>query len=52
MKKSMLFTIVVGTVFSLGVVIPMRGQEAPADYQEVLKTLDKRVDFKSGVLKV
>jgi hypothetical protein len=39
-------------VFSLGVVIPMRGQEAPADYQEVLKTLDKRVDFKSEVLKV
>jgi hypothetical protein len=52
MKKSMLFTIVVGIVFSLGAVIPMRGQEAPADYQEVLKTLDKKGDFKSGVLKV
>ncbi len=52
MKKSMLFTIVVGIVFSLGAVIPMRGQEAPADYQGVLKTLDKKGDFKSGVLKV
>jgi len=52
MKKSMLFTIVVGTVFSLGAVIPMRGQETPADYQEVLKTLDRKGDFKSGVLKV
>ena len=52
MKKSRLFTIVVGMVFSLGAVIPMRGQEAPADYQEVLKTLNKKGDFKSGVLKV
>jgi hypothetical protein len=27
-------------------------QEMPADYQEVLKTLDKKGDFKGGVLKV
>jgi len=27
-------------------------QEVPADYQDVLKTLDKKGDFKSGVLKV
>lgn len=27
-------------------------QETPADYQEVLKTLDKKGDFKAGVLKV
>lgn len=27
-------------------------QEAPAEYQEVLKTLDKKGDFKAGVLKV
>ncbi len=27
-------------------------QDVPADYQEVLKTLDKKGDFKAGVLKV
>lgn len=27
-------------------------QDVPADYQDVLKTLDKKGDFKSGVLKV
>jgi hypothetical protein len=27
-------------------------QEVPADYQEVLKTLDRKGDFKAGVLKV
>ena len=27
-------------------------QEMPRDYQEVLKTLDKKGDFKAGVLKV
>src|ERR1700751_5081508 len=52
MKKAMLSTIVVGIVFSLGAIAPMRGQETPADYQEVLNTLDKKGDFKSGVLKV
>jgi len=31
---------------------PSRAQETPADYQEVLKTLDKKGDFKAGVLKV
>jgi uncharacterized protein DUF1259 len=30
----------------------IRAQEMPGDYQEVLKTLDKKGDFKSGVLKV
>src|SRR5215467_10463568 len=29
-----------------------RAQEMPSDYQEVLKTLDKKGDFKAGVLKV
>lgn len=28
------------------------GQDLPADYQEVLKTLDRKGDFKAGVLKV
>jgi hypothetical protein len=27
-------------------------QEAPSDYQEVLKALDRKGDFKAGVLKV
>ena len=30
----------------------LRAQEIPADYQDVLKTLDRKGDFKSGVLKV
>src|SRR6267142_4568772 len=29
-----------------------RAQEIPADYQEVLKSLDRKGDFKAGVLKV
>jgi Domain of Unknown Function (DUF1259) len=29
-----------------------RAQEMPADYQEVLKSLDRKGDFKAGVLKV
>ena len=33
-------------------VSPLFAQEVPADYQEVLKTLDRKGDFKSGVLKV
>jgi hypothetical protein len=32
--------------------IPAAAQEVPADYQEVLKSLDRKGDFKSGVLKV
>ena len=30
----------------------IRAQDMPSDYQDVLKTLDKKGDFKSGVLKV
>jgi hypothetical protein len=52
MKNSMLFQIVAGMAFLLGANVAMRGQETPADYQEVLKTLDRKGDFKSGVLKV
>ncbi len=35
---------------SLG--IPAMAQDVPADYQEVLKSLDRKGDFKAGVLKV
>jgi hypothetical protein len=34
------------------VVLAARAQETPADYQEVLKSVDKKGDFKAGVLKV
>jgi hypothetical protein len=52
MRNSTLCTVVAGIVFSFAPVNPARGQEAPADYQEVLKTLDRKGDFKAGVLKV
>src|SRR5258707_4643691 len=32
--------------------IPAMAQEIPSDYQEVLKSLDRKGDFKAGVLKV
>ena len=32
--------------------IPAAAQEVPADYQEVLKSLDRKGDFKAGVLKM
>jgi hypothetical protein len=32
--------------------IPAAAQEVPPDYQEVLKSLDRKGDFKTGVLKV
>ena len=32
--------------------VPAVAQEVPPDYQEVLKALDRKGDFKSGVLKV
>ena len=31
---------------------PVVAQEVPTDYQGVLKTLDKKGDFKAGVLKI
>ncbi len=40
---SMCFLLAAGRVFA---------QEMPRDYQEVLKTLDRKGDFKAGVLKV
>src|SRR6516162_11077888 len=31
---------------------PARAQDIPSEYQEVLKSLDRKSDFKAGVLKV
>jgi Domain of Unknown Function (DUF1259) len=39
------------TCFSMAL-LTAYGQEIPADYQGVLKTLDKKGDYKSGVLKI
>src|SRR5436305_12954414 len=39
-------------VFSMTFAFSARAQEVPADYQGVLKTLDKKGDFKAGVLKI
>jgi len=32
--------------------LPAAAQDVPSDYQEVLKSLDRKGDFKAGVLKV
>ena len=40
------------TVVALAACFAAAAQETPGDYQEVLKTLDRKGDFKSGVLKV
>jgi hypothetical protein len=48
MKRALLFTF--GCIFLGGV--PAMTQEVPSDYQEVLKSLDRKGDFKDGVLKV
>ena len=40
------------TVCSLFPVSKALGQDIPADYQEILKSLDRKGDFKAGVLKV
>jgi uncharacterized protein DUF1259 len=48
MKRALLFAgicLIVSPAYVLG-------QEVPNDYQEVLKTLDRKGNFKSGVLKV
>jgi hypothetical protein len=49
--KSVLLLI---SVFSFSIAFSARAfaQEIPADYQEVLKSLDRKGDFKAGVLKV
>jgi len=50
MKKKILF-LLAGFFLSLSGA-PAHGQEVPSDYQEVLKVLDRKGDFKAGVLKV
>src|SRR5258708_1205779 len=40
----------IATGISVG--IPAQAQDIPAEYQQVLTTLNKRGDFKAGVLKV
>lgn len=39
-------------LFALCAGTPILAQELPADYQEVLKTLDKKGDYKANVLKI
>jgi hypothetical protein len=50
MKKGMLLLIV--GVYSIFSCAAAWAQEVPSDYQGVLKTLDRKGDFKAGVLKV
>src|SRR5438094_8013685 len=50
MKKNMWFLFVALCLTFSGV--SAFAQEVPADYQEVLKSLDRKGDFKAGVLKV
>src|SRR5215467_6787509 len=47
--KRMLLTV---TACCLWMGVSAAAQDVPADYQDVLKTLDKKGDFKAGVLKV
>src|SRR5713226_3433055 len=44
-------TLIAITYFSMAL-LTVHGQEIPADYQGVLKTLDKKGDYKSSVLKI
>ena len=48
MKRALLFTF--GCLVLGG--LPALTQEVPSDYQDVLKSLDRKGDFKAGVLKV
>jgi len=52
MKKSILSKVMLAISFLLSASTAVRAQEMPGDYQEVLKTPDRKGDFKSGVLKV
>src|SRR5437899_3780509 len=44
-------TLIAVTYFSMAL-LTVHGQEIPADYQGVLKTLDKKGDYKSSVMKI
>src|ERR1700687_5706699 len=50
MKKMALILFIVGCPVFFGVSV--LAQDVPADYQDVLKSLDRKGDFKAGVLKV
>jgi len=53
MKRINLLKFVIGVVLALSTpVVSTRAQEVPSDYQDVLKSLDRKGDFKAGVLKV
>jgi hypothetical protein len=53
MKRLIPITLVFGILFGLCVnATYLCAQEIPNDYQEVLKSLDRKGDFKAGVLKV
>jgi len=47
-KRKIIYLSVCLCIFSL----PAAAQDVPSDYQEVLKSLDRKGDFKAGVLKV
>ena len=47
--KSRMLAMVAGVVF-FG--LPAFAQDVPSDYQDVLKSLERKGDFKDGVLKV
>ncbi len=54
MKRQAIFLFLASLALlcATGAVLPMRAQEVPADYQEVLKLLGRAGDYKAGVLKV
>jgi hypothetical protein len=52
MLQSVKRTILILCACCVSFAIPAVAQDVPADYQEVLKSLDRKGDFKAGVLKV
>lgn len=51
MKKMNLFRVAITMAILLCADVAAKAQEMPGDYAEVLKTLDRKGDFKAGVLK-
>jgi hypothetical protein len=52
MIKPITATLLFSAAVLISNAVPTRGQNTPSEYEEVLKTLDKKGDFKSDVLKV
>jgi len=52
MKKFLSLKLGLGVLLVLCTGLPARAQEMPGEYQEVLKSLDRKGDYKAGVLKV